>query len=299
LRILRNDAYDDYEERMHHFFSSLEVDVPIQDLNIPQMEAVANFLSDIRHPSDTWYESRFGVNRRQRCRTDAQIMALLKDYACNDYFPLKFIDFCKLQKSRLLHFLQVYTVRYKIRPPLPKHKKLFMDDYYHYRKRAQDFFRKTGFPIPARCLCLSWIEALLNFLVGQRHPSKDRYAKVFAANARRPVHYFISRYKPYENSLYPISAGQYQGKKNQIMPLLFFQPGESVQRWFPAPATNKIQASKRRRLFLNYAVMFQRLGIDVDPNILPIAYIEAVITYAVSEARPHLMNQAMPLSKAG
>jgi hypothetical protein len=33
-------------------------------------------------------------------------------------------------------------------------------------------------------------------------------------------------------------------------------------------------------LFLNYRVLFERLGITVEPVTLPIAYIEAVLNYA-------------------
>ena len=33
-------------------------------------------------------------------------------------------------------------------------------------------------------------------------------------------------------------------------------------------------------LFLNYQVLFDRLGIGIDPGLLPIAYIEAVLNYA-------------------
>jgi hypothetical protein len=142
------------------------------------------------------------------------------------------------------------------------------------------------------------IEALLNFLVGHKHPSAEQYRKVFTANAVNPVEFFVAKYKPYENSRYPLTVGQYHGRKDEITPLLFFKPDQPVERWFPAPATNKIKAG-RPRLFLNYAVLFERLGIAVAPGILPIAYIEAVINYsqAASVSREtantkHLLRRA-------
>ena len=77
----------------------------------------------------------------------------------------------------------------------------------------------------------------------------------------------------------PISRGQYHGLRDQIVPLLYFTPKEHVQRWFDPPHSTKIKTG-RRRLFLNYKVIFDRLGIDVDPICLPIAYIESVLNYA-------------------
>jgi hypothetical protein len=64
--------------------------------------------------------------------------------------------------------------------------------------------------------------------------------------------------------------------------------------------TNKIQTARRRQLFTDYRIMFQRLGIEVPPGILPIAYIEAVLNYAQSKAIcPVAAPSVPPLSRAG
>jgi hypothetical protein len=160
-----------------------------------------------------------------------------------------------------------------------------MQDYFHYRQRAQDFFHQVGFPVRVEHLTLAMIEALLNFMVGDKHPDRERYRKVFMANTVQPVDFFIRRYKPYENRRYPISRGQYRGRKHQITPLLYFKPGEAVDRWFEPPPSNKIKKG-RRRLFLNYRIIFERYGLTVDPAILPIAYSEAVLNYADALATP-------------
>jgi hypothetical protein len=106
-------------------------------------------------------------------------------------------------------------------------------------------------------------------------------------------------FKPYENHRYPISVGQYHGKRDQIIPLLYFKPADYVRRWFAAPSSNKIREG-RTRLFLNYTVIFERLGITVAPEVLPIAYIEAVLNYAQSKMIEHFPDTAaQPVLRAG
>ncbi len=300
LRILREEHYDIYKNQMQRFFSRVAAEVPVHTLNVPQTEAVANFLSGIKCPPDPLTDPRLSMGNGGRNTAEGRIAAILSDYACKHYFPVKASGLDSASKKKLLRFLDNYSCRQRIRPPLPKHRKIFMGDYYHYRKRAQQFFDKVGFPIKVEILSLALIEALLNFMVGHRHPPKERYAKVFAANTLHPVHYFVTMYKPYENKRYPLSIGQYHGKKDELLPLLFFQPGDPVQRWFPAPATNKIQTARRRQLFTDYRIMFQRLGIEVPPGILPIAYIEAVLNYAQSKAIcPVAAPSVPPLFRAG
>ena len=211
---------------------------------------------------------------------------ILKDYACEYYFPVRVTGLQAPVKKQMLEFLENHTCNKKIRPPLPKHQKISMVDYYQYRRRAQVFFGKVAFPVRVECLSLACIEALLNFMVNRKHPKKVTDQKVFAASTLLPVDYFISMYKPYEHKRFPITAGQYHGKKDNITPLLFFKPEEYVERWFEPPSSTIIK-SGRKRLFLNYKVMFDRLGIDVATAVLPITYIEAVLNYANAvSARP-------------
>lgn len=279
LRILRGAAYDAYMNRMQPFFLKAGATVSVIDLNVPQTEVVANFLSGIKHPADCLYEKNYPSAGYGRRAWESRMIALLSDYACNDYFPVSLSGLRLVQKKSMHHFLKGYTGRLKFRPPLPNHKKMFMDEYFQYRQRAQAFFDKVGFPVRVEYLTLPIIESLLNFMAGYKHPEKERYRRVFATSAVHPVDYFVSMYKPYENRRYPISVGQYHGKKKQITPLLYFKPGEAVSRWFPPPPSNKIKTG-RTRLFLNYEVIFDRLEIPVDPRVLPIAYIEAVLNYA-------------------
>ncbi|BBO83370.1 hypothetical protein DSCO28_39360 [Desulfosarcina ovata subsp. sediminis] len=58
---------------------------------------------------------------------------------------------------------------------------------------------------------------------------------------------------------------------------------EKINRWFPPPSSTKIK-NKRTQLFLNYQVIFDQLGVPVDPVILPIAYIEAILNFAQMES---------------
>jgi hypothetical protein len=298
MRLLKEAAYDEYKARMQRFFTRV-AGVPLHALNVPQTEAVANFFTGIKHPPDRLYGENMPTRSSRRRDMEDRIEGILREYACEFYFPVKVTGLDKQVKRDLLHFLEHDDRRLRFRPPLPKHRKIFMRDYYLYRRRAQACFDKVGFPIRAEHFSLATLEALLNFMVGHRHPSRERYAKVFAAGSVHPLHHFLSMYKPFENRRYPISAGQYHGKKDQLTPLLFFQPREPVLRWFPAPATNKIQTARRRRLFINYGMMFHRLGIEVPPGILPIAYIEAVLNYSQAEARLLVENPSTPLSKAG
>ena len=298
MRLLKEAAYDEYKALMQRFFTRV-AGVPLHVLNVPQTEAVANFFAGIKHPPDRLYGENIPTRSSRRRAMEHRIEGILREYACEFYFPVKVAGLGKQVKRELLHFLEHYDRRQRFRPPLPKHRKIFMRDYYLYRRRAQACFDKVGFPIRAEQFSLAMLEALLNFMVDHRHPSRERYAKVFAAGCVQPVHHFLSMYKPFENSHYPISASQYHGKKDQLTPLLFFQPREPVPRWFPAPATNKIQTTRRRHLFMNYRIMFQRLGIDVPPSVLPIAYIEAILNFAWSEARLPAANQPAPLSMAG
>jgi len=204
---------------------------------------------------------------------------LLSEYACDEFFPVCLTAVPARTKRHILDFMQSHVCHRKTRPPLPKQKKLFLNDYYQYRLRAQKFFDKAGLGLRVEVLTLSVIEALLNFIVGHKKPDSEIYNKVFLANAVSPVETFVSKYKPHENHRYPISVGQYHGRKNEISPLLFFKPTEYIERWFSPPKTNKIK-SGRTRLFLNYRVFFERLNIEVDPMILPISYIEAVLGFA-------------------
>ena len=285
---LLNEDYDLFKSRMRDFCLKVGVKVPLHALSIPQTDTIANFLAGIKHPPDELYPVLSATYSHHRCALERKIIALLSDYACNFYFPVRKTCLRVDSKKRMLHFLENYTCRKQIRPPLPKSKRLLMDDYYQYRQRAQIVFDKVGFPVGAEFISLPLIEALLNFMAGHKHPEKETYQKVFNTNIILPVNHFITKYKPYENSRYPISVGQYQGKRDQITPLLFFQPAEKVDRWFEPPVSNKIKAG-RKRLFLNYTVMFDRLGINVSPSTLPIAYIEAILNYA--EAHPVLSDE--------
>jgi len=275
----RGAVYDAYMKRMQVFFQRVGCLVSVQELNVPQMEAVANFLAGIKHPDDAFYEKNFSTNGNRRPTRERRTLDLLSRYACQDYFPVSLSGLSVERKEKIQLFLDRYKGRQKNRPPLPKSKKLFMQDYYQYRVRAQQFFDKVGFPVEAASLTLPMIEALLNFMVGRRTPQKEQYRKVFVANSVSPVHHFVSMYKPYENEMYPISVGQYHGKKDRIQPLLFFRPDKRVERWFLPPSSTKIKKG-RTRLFLNYQVLFDRLEIAIDPGLLPIAYIEAVLNYA-------------------
>jgi len=286
MRILREEAYDDYKNSMQRFFSRLSIDIRVHELNVPQTEALANFLVGRKHPKDSFYEACY---KYAHPAADDRLTQLLAGYACDFYFPVRPAGLRRDTKDRVLNFLDSYTGRKTIRPPLPRSNKLFMVEYYQYRQRAQNFFDKIGFPFKADSFSLAMIEALLNFFSGNAHPDVETYRKVFAASAVRPVEYFVTKFKPYENQLYPISVGQYHGKKDQITPLLFFKPVEYIKRWFEPPASNKIQSRRRRRLYLNYRVIFERFGIQVDPNVLPIAYIEALLNFA----------QALALSARG
>ncbi len=277
-RLLRDEALDEYKRQMQHFLSRSKVDLSILDLSVPQIEAVANFLAGIKHPAGN-------IRTKRKCVWGAKIDAVLKEYACNDYFPVKSSGLRLDHKKQILEFLKHFRCRHTLRPPLPNHRKMFMQEYFHYRRRAQSFFDQTEFPVGVEYLTLPLTEALLNFMVGHKYPEKRRYQRVFRASSMKAVDYFVAMYKSHENRRYPISVGQYHGTKNQITPLLYFKPVEKVCRWFPPPRTNKIQ-KERHRLFLNYQVMFHRLGISVDPWILPIAYIEAILNYAEAKAVP-------------
>jgi len=275
----RGAVYDAYMKRMQFFFKMVGCCVSVQDLNVPQTEAVVNFLAGIKNPGDGFYEKNFSTPRLQGSTLERQTLELLSEYACRGYFPVSLTGLSVERKEKIHRFLNRYECRQKIRPPLPKNKKLFLQDYYQYRERAQQFFDKVGFPVEAAYLTLPMIEALLNFMVGHRRPQEEQYRKVFAANSTSPVHHFVSMYKPYENSRYPITAGQYRGKRKAIRPLLYFSPEKKVERWFSPPESTKIR-NGRTRLFLNYRVIFDRLDIPVNPSILPIAYAEAVLNFA-------------------
>lgn len=293
----RGDLYDAYMRRMQCFFQAVGCTVSVRDLNVPQTEVVANFLAGIRNPDDEFYENNFSVSRRPRPTGDRFPLAVLSEYACRDYFPLSLSGLKREMKEKIHHFLKHYDCHQKIRPPLPKRRRLFLQEYYQYRERAQSLFDKVGFPVGVEYLTLPMIEALLNFMVGRKYPQREQYRKVFVANALSPVHHFVSMYKPYENENYPISVGQFHGSKNLIRPLLFFTPIEKVERWFPPPPSNKIKKG-RSRLFLNYQVLFDRLGVPVDPGILPIAYIEAVLNYAsIAAIEKPSTDQTLPKLK--
>jgi hypothetical protein len=286
MKVLRGDAYDEYKRRMERYFIQAGAGVSVHELSVPQTEIIANFLAGNKNPSDRSYHRKYRRISPRQQPWERQLIATLENYACKDVFPLRLTGICKKDCRRIFDFLTGYTVQQRIRPPLPKQKKLFLENYYQYRRRAQAFFNRAAFPVPAERLSLPQIEALLNFMVGRKHPKKSVYQKVFAANARRPVDYFISMYKPFENPRYPISPGQYHGRRDEITPLLYFRPVETVNRWFPPPPSTKIRAG-RRRLFLDYRVYFERLGVPVSPERLPIAYIEAVANFA----------QSMPVQK--
>lgn len=291
-KILRGDFYDAYKSQMHAFFKSCEAMVRVEKLNVPQTEVVANFLAGIKCPQDRFYEESLCGKKKSVSTWEAHATDVLAEYACQDYFPLSISGLHIVNKRHISQFINNYVCRHKIRPPLPKQKKLYLNDYYQYRRRAQSFFDKVGFPVKAESLTLSMIEALLNFMVGSKYPDKESYRRVFSANAVRPVDHFIRLYKAYENNRYPISVGQYHGKQEDIRPLLLFKPIEHVERWFSPPPTNKIKAG-RNRLLLNYRVLFERLEVGVDPVVLPIAYIEAVLNYAhaVSSQKTHTMKR--------
>jgi hypothetical protein len=279
MQKLRGSEYDAYKSRMRLFFEEAGATVGVAELSVPQTEVVANFLAGIKNPGDHVYEKNYNAKELRRPDWENAITGVLAEYACKAYFPVSISALTAERKRSIGRFLSSYVRWKKIRPPLPKNKKLFLNDYYQYRQRAQMFFKEVGFPVGVEYLTLSMIEALLNFMVGHRHPDKERYRKVFAANAVSPVYYFVSMYKTFENRRYPVSVGQYHGEKETIRPLFSFTPIEWVQRWFAPPRSNKIKTG-RSQLFLNYRVLFDRLGITVDPLVLPIAYIEAVLNYA-------------------
>jgi hypothetical protein len=293
MQVLRDEAYDEYKHRMERFFIRAGAGISARELSVPQTEIVANFLAGIKHPYHRSYRCNYQRVAPRQQAWERRLTATLEKFACADVFPVRLAGICKEDRRRIADFVAGHTVGQRIRPPLPKQKKLFLDNYYQYRKRAQDFFDRAAFPIPVERLTLPQIEALLNFMVGRKHPKKSMYEKVFSANARRPVDYFIAMYKPYENPCYPISSGQYHGRKDEIVPLLFFKPGDTVERWFPPPASTKIKAG-RRRLFLNYRVLFERLGVPVAPERLPIAFIEAVINYALAMAVEPTVEKTKP-----
>jgi hypothetical protein len=294
MRKPRGAVYDEYKNRMRRFFEKAGCSVSVDELNVPQTEVVANFLAGIRNPDNGLYEETFSSARRRLPDWERRTVAQLSEYACRDYFPVSLSGLCVEKKEKIRRFLTGYVCRRKIRPPFPKNKKLFLNDYYHYRQRAQAFFDKVGFPVGVEYLTLPMIEALLNFMVGRKHPTAEQYRRVFAANVN-PVVSFVSLYKPYENRRYPISAGQYHGKREAIRPLIHFMPHKRIQRWFSPPPSTKIKYG-RARLFLNYQVIFDRLGAPVDPLILPIAYIEAVINFAWAAAdQPQAVPAAPPL----
>jgi hypothetical protein len=284
-RLLRHEVYDLYKSAMQRFFDRAGTGMSVAHLTVPQLEAVANFLAGIKHPGDECYRWKNTGSAKKNCADGRRIETILKDYACADYFPFSATGIRRAHRRPILAFLKGYRCTRRIRPPLPNHRKIFMQDYFHYRQRAQDFFHQVGFPVRVEHLTLAMIEALLNFMVGNKHPDKERYHKVFAASTVQPVDFFIKMYKPYESARYPIHRGQYRGRKHQITALLYFKPGEAVRRWFEVPRTNKIKKG-RRRLFLNYRVLFERYGLTMDPAILPIAYIEAVLNYADALATP-------------
>jgi hypothetical protein len=284
-RLLRREAYDLYKGAMRRFFDRADTGMSVASLSVPQLEAVANFLAGVKHPDDDYYRWIKKDTPKKNCTLGRRIEAILNEYACAEYFPFSAAGIRMEHRRLTLVFLEGYHRTRRIRPPLPYHKKIFMRDYFHYRERAQAFFHKVGFPVRVVYLTLPVIEALLNFIVGDRHPDPERYRKVFMASSVHPVDFFIKMYKPYENAGYPITRGQYHGRKDQITPLLYFKPGEVVTRWFEPPASSKIKKG-RRRLFLNYRVIFERHGLTVAPGILPIAYIEAVLNYAEALAVP-------------
>lgn len=292
-RLLKGEAYDHYKSRMRRYFSVAGADIALNLLNVPQTEAIANFLAGIKHPSDGLYEKTVRTDRLKSCPLGRRVCNILSDYACEAYFPVRLPILRAAQIKSILQFLENFTGRLKHRPPLPKHKKIFMNEYYQYRKRAQHSFDKVGFPVGVEYLNLGFIEALLNFMAGHRHPETERYRRVFGANEVRPVDYFVSMYKSCENGRYPISVGQYHGRKDDIVPLLYFKPTRFIQRWFDPPATNKIKAG-RNLLFHNYGILFAQLGIEVSPTILPIAYIEAVINYAQARGLQHAAIEKEP-----
>jgi hypothetical protein len=299
MQVLRGEAYDEYKSRMEQFFIRAGAGISVYELSVPQTEIVANFLSGIKNPSNRSYCRNYQKPSTRQQPWERQLIATLRKYACADLFPVHLTGICKKDRRRIADFVAGHTVRQHIRPPLPKQKKLFLDNYYQYRKRAQDFFDKAAFPVPVERLSLSQIEALLNLMVGHKHPQKSMYQKVFTANAGRPVDAFIAMYKPYQNPRYPISPGQYHGRKDEITPLLYFRPVDTVTRWFPPPPSTKIKAG-RLRLFLNYRVCFDRLGVPVAPERLPIAYIEAIINYAQSmPVQRHEKKAAVCLLRAG
>lgn len=283
-RLLRHGAYDAYKQRMQRYFDRGGTDLSVACLSVPQLEAVTNYLAGVRHPDEDFY--RWEAERKRRSVSpdsgdalDARVDAILGAYACEFYFPVRSAGLHANHKRAILAFVEQYHCRHSIRPPLPNHCKIFMEAYYQYRRRAQEFFDKVGFPVKAEHLTLPVIEALLNFMVDDKAPDWKRYRKVFAAGRMRPVDFFVKMYKPCESPRYPISPGQYQGRKEEITPLLYFKPVDAVRRWFDPPASTKIKKG-RRRLFLNYRVIFEQYGLEVAPTILPIAYIEAVINYA-------------------
>ncbi|MBT8341862.1 MAG: hypothetical protein HKP58_07335 [Desulfatitalea sp.] len=279
---LHGDALDRYVDRIHQFFKRLGLAVRAAELNVPQLEAVTNFVAGIQYPRDDYYERNFVAVSRPSL-AEQRIIDTLSEYSCAAYFPVTYLRIPSGMKHGLLRFIENRPSR-RPRPPFPKSKKLFLSDYLQYRKRAQDFFDEIKLPIRAEALNLSLTEAIMNFISGFKHPEREMYERIFNANRLHPVDFFIKRYKPFENPCYPISRGQYHGRKHQITPLLYFTPTAFVDRWFAPPPSTKIKTA-RKRLFLNYRVMFERLGVPVDLAILPIAYIEAVLNYAAHCSR--------------
>jgi hypothetical protein len=278
-KILRGEELDSYRQRIQTFYFYLGIPLHTTDLNVPQLEALTNYLANITNPSDSIYEANFQASTHKLTSVEQQIIGRLSDYTCKELYPVRTIRIPRHEQEKLLSFLKTHRPKKQIRPPLPKHKKLFLEDYYQYRHRAQEFFDKHGCRVNANTLNLSHIESILNFIADRKQPSIDAYERIFSANRLLPVDFFIKKYKPFENDRYPISKGQYHGNKNLLTPLLYITPLPSVSRWFAPPRTTKLKKG-RNRLFLNYKVMFERLNLPVDPNCLPIAYIEAILNYS-------------------
>ena len=182
----RGAVCDAYMKRMQMFFQRVGCFVSVQELNVPQTEAVANFLAGIKKPDDDFYEKNFSTPRLQGSTLERRTFALLSEYACRDYFPVSLAGLSVERKEAIHRFVCRYECRQKRRPPLPKNKKLFLQDYYLYRERAQQFFDKVGFSVEAAYLTLPMIEALLNFMVGHRHPQKRAISESIRRQRRKP-----------------------------------------------------------------------------------------------------------------
>ena len=140
------------------------------ELNVPQTEAVANFLVGRKRTILGPDATGVAPPNRYRCALDGRIVAMLSDYSCDVYFPVTVAGFVWRLKSRFSIFCAPFHPPGRSAPPLPMHRKLFMNHYYQYRQRAQEFFAKAGFPVAVEHLNLALIEALLNFIAGRKHP---------------------------------------------------------------------------------------------------------------------------------